>query len=116
MGIIKLDGHIHAQYSGKCYRCLKDLSGVLEIDVEEEFVKADNNTDEETYTFEGNIIETGKLMKDYIILNLPMKQICSNQCKGLCANCGTDLNEGACSCEQNQVNPKMDKLKNFFKQ
>jgi uncharacterized protein len=113
-GIIKLQGKLKTTYAVKCYRCLKDISGNLDINVKENFVNSENNSDSEIYTYVGNNLEINTALRDNIILNLPMKQVCSEDCKGLCPNCGTDLNVGTCECKGNDINPKMEALKNFF--
>jgi DUF177 domain-containing protein len=44
--------------------------------------------------------------RDYLILAVPMKKLCKEECKGLCARCGKDLNEGDCNCEKNIVDAR----------
>ncbi|MGE5500046.1 MAG: YceD family protein [Syntrophothermus sp.] len=63
--------------------------------------------------------ETDKIVldedvKDYAILSIPMKNLCSEDCKGLCPHCGADLNKGNCSCVSETINPvwaSLQKLK-----
>lgn len=43
-------------------------------------------------------------------LALPMKSLCSEQCKGLCPKCGKDLNEGPCNCKDDEINPAWEPL------
>ena len=45
-------------------------------------------------------IEIGKDLRDFAVLSIPMKKICREDCKGLCFNCGKDLNEGECNCDK----------------
>ena len=44
-----------------------------------------------------------KDFRDYLIIAIPMKKLCKDDCKGLCYKCGKDLNEGNCDCEKNQA-------------
>ncbi len=56
-----------------------------------------------------------KDFRDYLILAVPMKKLCKDDCKGLCFKCGKDLNEGDCGCEKNQINTRwipLTELKN----
>ena len=54
-------------------------------------------------------------VKDYAMLAIPMKKLCSEECLGLCVHCGKNLNEGNCNCERNKIDPRWEpllKLKN----
>ena len=54
-------------------------------------------------------------VRDYALLAIPMKKLCTKDCKGLCYRCGKNLNEGACECNENEINEKWKpllKLKN----
>lgn len=113
-GVLKLEGKLKTGYLAKCYRCLKDIDAKMDIAVKEEFLDGKTAAGDEVYTYEGNFIEIDKVLKDNIILNLPMKQICSEECRGLCPQCGNDLNTGICSCREESVDPRLDALKNFF--
>jgi len=113
-GMLRLDGHVAVQYKVKCYRCLKDLKRTMSFDLTERFVSSNNSTDSDVYTYNGNYVDTDKAVKDNIILNLPMKHVCDVGCKGLCPKCGTNLNERECSCEEDDINPRMEALKYFF--
>lgn len=115
-GILKLDGRLKAEYTVKCYRCLKDINRGMSIDIKEDFLNPQTNTDDEAYIYKDNYVEIDRVLKDNIILNLPMKQVCVEDCKGLCEICGNDLNVKECNCKKEEpVNPRMEILKNFFK-
>lgn len=54
-------------------------------------------------------------VRDYALLAIPMKKLCNEDCKGLCYRCGKNLNEGACACNQNEIDDRwkpLQKLKN----
>ena len=114
-GIIKLSGHLTVEYSTGCYRCLNEVNGKVDVDIRENFVNTSSKADDETYEYEGNYIELDGALKDNIILNLPMKQACSEECRGLCPKCGANLNEGECTCKDDYINPQMQVLENYFK-
>ena len=73
----------------ECNRCLKKFEYRLRVD---DFVFSRQARGDETVDLTENIRED-------IILALPMKRLCANECKGLCPVCGRDLNAGACSCK-----------------
>ena len=114
-GILELDGRLKTGYKVTCYRCLGEIERQLEIKVFESIVNGKSDIDElDAYTYTGNFLELDKIIEDNIILNLPMKQVCTQECKGLCQKCGANLNEGPCNCQEDSVNPQMESLKNFF--
>jgi len=113
--ILKLNGRLETEYKAKCFRCLKDIDCKIDLVVKENFVESGKNADYEAYTYEGNLVELDKVLIDNIFLSLPMKQVCSEDCKGLCPICGCNLNEEVCNCKQDEdINPKMEALKNYF--
>lgn len=114
-GILELDGRLKASYKTACYRCLKEIGGHIDIKINDCFANGTKTAEEmDAYCFEGKLIDLDKVLEDNIILNLPMKEVCSAQCRGLCQICGTNLNEAPCSCRVDSVNPQMEALDNFF--
>src|SRR4030067_53970 len=61
----------------------------------------------------GDELDLSDLVKEQIILNLPMKPLCNDSCKGICLQCGTDLNSFNCSCSERGIDPRLEVLKNF---
>lgn len=115
-GLLKLSGGLHFEFSANCLRCLKQVDTVSDIKVEESFVEVSKSDDVDAYTFEGNVVDIDKPLMDNIILALPMKIICSEDCKGLCKTCGTNLNIKNCNCDEREiVDPRMEILKDYFK-
>lgn len=113
-GMMKLAGLLKAEYVSRCSRCLNDIACEMNIKVSENFLEKDESTGPEVYTYEDNYILIDDVLKDNIILNLPVKQVCDENCKGLCPKCGVDLNKDECSCKDDELNPQMEILKNFF--
>lgn len=113
-GVLKLTGNLTTDYTTKCYRCLKELGTKMSVSISEDFFKEGHSEDIEAYTYQGNFIELDKVLKDNIILNLPVRQVCDEKCRGLCSVCGTNLNENNCSCREESVDSRMQILKSFF--
>lgn len=55
-------------------------------------------------------IDITKDIRDYAILALPMKKLCLEDCKGLCPNCGKNLNEASCNCKNEKIDPRWEPL------
>jgi uncharacterized protein len=53
---------------------------------------------DDQYQYQGNQLELAPMLREHVILSAPMQPLCGNDCLGLCAQCGKNLNEGSCQC------------------
>ena len=102
-----------------CDRCLKEVDEVINLDLFREVFAPDEiaeSTDEKSdQTFmEGYQLNVDDLINDEILLSLPMKVLCKEDCKGICRQCGKDLNEGECGCDTFVPDPRMAVIKDIF--
>jgi uncharacterized protein len=65
--------------------------------------------------YSGEELNLLDLLTEQIELNLPMKPLCSDLCKGICLRCGADLNAGNCSCTVKDIDPRFEALKKLLK-
>jgi uncharacterized protein len=63
--------------------------------------------------FDGKTIDVDPLVREQVLLALPMQASCRDDCKGLCGGCGKNLNEGQCGCAADRVDPRFAQLKNI---
>lgn len=63
--------------------------------------------------FEGDEIDLSPYFREEIALQVPIQVLCSEECKGLCPGCGADLNAEACSCPENEGDPRLAALRNL---
>ena len=89
-----------------CSRCLEKYESSAKIDISEEVMKSDMEDRDELFIDE--------IIVDNIILSLPIKTLCSEDCQGICPHCGQNLNEGECDCEVESIDPRLEKLKDFY--
>ena len=94
-------GKVNAEISAPCARCLKDVNYPVETEFSEVFKDAPDE-DDEAYVYSGEFAELDKVLEDRILLVLPVRFLCSEDCKGLCQYCGADLNDGDCGCKGKQ--------------
>ena len=113
-GVLSLRGRLKAEYKANCSRCLKEINNFINTTVDEKLVSEKSDHDIEVYTYEGNVVDISKILKDNIILALPVRQLCSEDCKGICPTCGVDLNFQDCNCNRKDVDLRLEVLKNFF--
>lgn len=99
-------GKMDAKLVFKCDRCLTKFEEAMEIDFIKEFLKEEMESE--------NYLDISDSILEHIILELPMKTICDEECKGLCLICGQDLNEEDCGCERFIPDPRLAKLEEFF--
>jgi uncharacterized protein len=62
--------------------------------------------EEEAYKVDGLEIDIEPMLRDAVVLALPLTPVCSEGCKGLCARCGQNLNEGGCACRDDDMDPR----------
>ena len=112
----------HVKTSGRftCDRCLEDFDTDLELDYRMTYVYEMNDAegldqDEVTVIHAStNVIDIADDVRDYILLTVPMKLLCKDDCAGLCRKCGKNLNHGPCSCPADDVDPRWEKLKQIM--
>ena len=61
-------------------------------------------------------LDVDRLIASELMVNLPMKVLCREDCKGICRKCGKNLNEGACGCDDSVPDPRMSVIQDIFKQ
>lgn len=65
--------------------------------------------------YEGDVIDLEEILREQIILALPMYPRCKEECRGLCPVCGADLNKETCDCQREDVDPRLAVLKTLTK-
>ena len=101
-----IKGNLSGDLILRCSRCLEKFNYPIHIDIEKEI--EDNNIE--------NLdnVKIAKILINNIFLNIPIKPLCNEDCKGLCPECGQNLNEEECDCDTEMVDPRLAKLEKFF--
>ena len=114
-GALVLSARAHTTLSLVCDRCAKPFE--REKTIEYETLLADHleqeDSQEDIVLLEGDSLDVGALMADTFVLEMDTKNLCTEDCKGLCNRCGANLNEEPCRC-QKQVDPRLAALAQFF--
>lgn len=99
-GGIEAEGTVRAPWVGICRRCAEPVEGELQIPVHERFADAPvaDPSDEDFYPIDLDIIDLAPMVRDVVVLELPMAPLCKDDCAGLCPQCGANRNEGDCGC------------------
>jgi len=108
-------GRVSGMIEGHCSRCLKSYS--FPLDKEFDFVLAPDTTsaknkelsaDELGLSFyRGDELNLEPLIREQVLLALPTRPLCDDNCRGLCPTCGVDLNERECRCHDSHSDPRM---------
>ncbi|MGK2957183.1 MAG: YceD family protein [Acidimicrobiales bacterium] len=101
---IVVTGRLTTSWEGLCRRCLTSVSGTLRPNVSEIFVR--KPVEGETRLLEGDHLDLEPVIRDAVLLELPMAPLCRPNCVGLCPECGTDGNIAACECSAREVDPR----------
>ena len=113
--VIVIEASIKTKLKLNCSRCLDTFIYPIDIDIEERFTNNKELQDEEGIIFvEGDTLDLSLIVENSIISTLPIKRLCAEDCKGLCSNCGANLNVDKCSCNNYDVDIRLAKLKELF--
>lgn len=116
-----LEGTAKAQIELKCSRCLEEVPFPVAIQFATEYepcLKTPAYREHElsreeidANCYSDDEIDIEGLIRDNLLLSLPMKPLCADNCRGICLRCGRNLNEGACECSTDEVDPRLEPLK-----
>jgi uncharacterized protein len=120
---IEVKGSIRTAAALPCARCLKECIVPIVSEFKEYFILpkyAPQEEDKELLHDDLDIsflpeegIELRDIVEEQIWLNIPLKTLCHDRCKGLCSICGADLNSGECGCDRQYSDPRFAALKSF---
>jgi uncharacterized protein len=120
-GRYRVAGRLTGELELTCSRCLEpfrlpvatefDLRYVPRVENAGEGEREVEEDDLSTAFYDGDEIDLAQLIMEQFQLALPMKPLCRDDCKGLCPTCGTNLNTGACDCNQKWEDPRFAALK-----
>lgn len=118
---VHVEGELGADLVLTCSRCLKFFDRKIQKEFEVEFVPdpvmetegeevALTYTDLDVGFYRDDGLDVGAVISEQIVLEIPMQPICQEACKGLCHQCGADLNEGDCNCQDQTIDPRFEAL------
>ena len=114
-------GKLPLQLEAPCARCLEPVSFLCELDFDREFMvgrtadEQEESMDENNY-LDGYNLDVDQLVCNELLVSLPMRILCSEDCKGICNRCGTNLNLRTCTCDTRELDPRMSVIQEIFNQ
>ena len=113
-GSIELKGEARCKMEYTCDRCCEAFESDFICSFEEVFKKEDARVDDDqnpdAVILTGTAVEIDEIVLANVFVNLPTKRLCQEDCKGLCANCGQNLNQSECGCDTRPTDPRFDIL------
>lgn len=120
---IRVNGRVETRVGLTCSRCLAGFetpvvsaftifySRATEVPQDEEIELAEADLVSATYS--GDEIDLATEIAEQVMMDVPLKPLCREECQGLCTKCGADLNAVDCGCDRSDLNFKMSVLKSF---
>jgi uncharacterized protein len=112
--ILSLDCEIDTELTLQCSRCVERFSYPLKFEIHEKFSNDPGDEDENIIFIDSDNIDITEVIENNIIITLPIKILCNEDCKGLCQHCGINLNVSTCNCDNKDTDPRLAKLKDLF--
>ncbi len=108
----------------QCSRCLREFTRTLSVPIDVVYHPVEELKGEERHEiaaeeldtdfYSGEELDILDLLREQIMLNITMKPLCDDLCKGLCPGCGADLNVETCKCDVKNIDPRLAKLKKLL--
>jgi uncharacterized protein len=120
---IRVHGKVATDVKLSCSRCLAEFEDTVSSEFSIFYIRSDDAQPEDevelgeedlvSVTFSGDEIDFTDEIAEQILLGLPYKPLCTDDCKGLCFTCGADLNASECSCSKSSTSMVFSPLKGF---
>ena len=115
-----VNGTLQTRIKVCCARCLEDFLYPVNIAIEDEWIIADNLPEhmkeapdaylDDIYILDQEDPNVTERVMEHLIVNLPMRFICADVCRGLCPQCGNNLNKSPCTCQRQAADPRLAAL------
>ncbi len=114
-----ITGEIMLSLAIPCSRCLEpvqvdfDLPLEIEVDLSMTDQERLDDLNEQPFIVDQNL-DVEQLLVNELLMNLPMKVLCKDDCKGICSKCGANLNKVTCSCDKGSLDLRMSAIQDIF--
>ena len=112
---IYITGKLASNTEADCARCLDPVRLPIEIELDDLYYHPPQTAPAGEFSVgEDGFVDLAPLVRQLSLLAIPMQPFCKPDCKGLCAECGQNLNDGACHCEKDTIDPRLSALRNLL--
>jgi uncharacterized protein len=114
---IYITGALNTNAETDCARCLTPVLLPIKIELDDLFYYPPQTAPAgEPVVGEDGFIDLAPLVRQLSLLEIPMQQFCREDCKGLCPSCGQNLNDAACRCQFDDIDPRLSVLRDLLDQ
>lgn len=113
----RVSGQISCTKSFVCDRCLEQSSQQQVHDFDEAYQKRGQGyaeDDQDVNYFDGEQVDISPMIRDVLLSDQPLNNICNADCRGLCLKCGANLNHGDCGCDRTVIDPRLAALQQLL--
>ena len=101
---LTVTGTVTTTWTGTCRRCLGPATGTIEAEVHELYQL--HPTSEEAFELDGEQLDLGPMVRELVLMEIPLAPLCREDCAGICPTCGADRNHAPCDCAEAMVDPR----------
>jgi uncharacterized protein len=115
-GGLLVQGAVESQLELECVRCLESFVFPITLDLEEIFrLSGTGGGGDGSYiVFDDGWVDLSPLLREQVWIAIPMKPLCDPDCKGLCPQCGVNLNIESCACDRARIDPRLSMLRDLM--
>jgi uncharacterized protein len=112
---IYIEGNLVTNIMSECSRCLTPLSVPVEMELNDLFYYPSTTAPEGEYSIPATcFLDLSPLVREMSVISVPLQLLCQPDCLGFCMECGQNLNEGDCGCQDDDVDPRLAALRGLL--
>ncbi|HZB32861.1 MAG TPA: DUF177 domain-containing protein [Streptosporangiaceae bacterium] len=115
---VLVSGTVRVPLAGECARCLEPISESVEVEFQELFVYPDTRSgghaEDDERRLEGDLMDLEPVLRDTVVLDLPLSPLCREDCPGLCSECGVRLADAEPDHHHDAVDPRWAALRGLI--
>ncbi len=113
--LIRFEAEIVFQFDALCDRCGKPTVKTYKVPISKTLATSIEGEDSDTILLAPDMkLDVDEFLYTEVVVNLPLKHLCSQDCKGICFKCGKNLNEGVCDCKDDEIDPRLAALRDLL--
>lgn len=112
---LKLNMKADISFVKRCDRCLDEYNEDVYLEIERMITTKADTEDLYDIVLENGSLNLEEVIVDELLIELPCSSLCGENCKGLCTDCGCNLNKESCSCSKEKIDPRWKSLQDLLK-
>lgn len=114
--LVALQADISYAYTAPCDRCGLETAEEVKVKIDKALAASIEGEESESIILVPDMkLDLDELIYSEVVLSIPTKHLCNENCKGICSKCGKNLNEGKCGCPEKEIDPRMQALADLLK-